>query len=39
MHQASPRNHLIHLDQELLLAGVLSFADVLGVGDGYLLRR
>ena len=37
--QALPRHHLIHLDQEQLLAGLLALAGVLGVGEGHLLHR
>ncbi|MNE41940.1 hypothetical protein D3C80_1360420 [compost metagenome] len=38
-NQALPRHHLIHLDQEQFLAGLLAFAGVLGVGKGHLLHQ
>ena len=37
--QALPRHHLIHLDQEQFLAGLLALAGILGVGEGHLLHR
>jgi len=37
--QTLPLHHLIHLDQEQLLAGLLALAGVLGVGEGHLLHR
>jgi len=37
-NQALPRHHLIHLDQEQLLAGLFALAGVLGVGEGHLLH-
>lgn len=30
---------LIHLDQEALAAGLLTFAGVLGIGEGHLFHR
>src|SRR5690606_16804589 len=38
-NQPLPRHHLIHLDQEQFLAGLLALAGVLGVGKGHLLHR
>ncbi|KAF4560178.1 hypothetical protein HBJ16_002256 [Pseudomonas sp. CES] len=32
-------DHLIHLDQEQLFAGLLALAGVLGVGEGHLLHQ
>lgn len=37
--QALPRYHLIHLDQEQRLAGLLALAGVLGIGEGHLLHQ
>ncbi len=38
-NQAQPRHDLIHLDQETLAAGLLTFAGVLGIGEGHLFHR
>ncbi len=39
LDQTFPEHHLIHLDQEQLLADLLAFAGVLGVGEGHLLHH
>lgn len=38
-NQALLGHHLIHLNQEQFLAGLLVLAGVLGVGKGHLLHR
>ncbi len=35
--QAQPRHHLIHLDQEQLLAGLIALVGVLGVSEAHFL--
>ncbi|MOA42463.1 hypothetical protein D3C78_1645150 [compost metagenome] len=38
-NQTLPGHDLIHLDQETLAAGLLTFAGVLGIGEGHLFHR
>ena len=38
-NQALPGHDLIHLDQEALATGLLTFAGVLGISEGHLLHR
>jgi len=38
-NQALPGHDLIHLDQEALTAGLLTFAGVLSIGEGHLFHR
>ncbi len=38
-NQALPGHDLINLDQEALAAGLLTFAGVLGIGEGHLFHR
>ena len=37
-NQTLPGHHLIHLDQEALAAGLLTFAGVLGIGERHLFH-
>jgi hypothetical protein len=38
-NQTLPGHDLIHLDQKTLAAGLLTFAGVLGIGEGHLFHR
>jgi hypothetical protein len=38
-NQTLPGHDLIHLDQETLAAGLLTFASVLGIREGHLFHR
>ncbi|GBH21437.1 hypothetical protein KPSA3_07484 [Pseudomonas syringae pv. actinidiae] len=38
-NQTFPGHHLIHLDQEQFLTGLLALAGILGVGEGHLFHH
>jgi hypothetical protein len=38
-NQTLPRHNLIHLNQETLAAGLLTFVGILGIGEGHLFHR
>jgi hypothetical protein len=39
INQALPGHDLIHLDQKAIAAGLLTFAGILGIGEGHLFHR